>query len=70
MMMTTATTLVLDLVDNGSRKSLIADSGKVYATGSVSREMLREAGYAAQRDGFAAILIGRQSWDVAALLAE
>lgn len=68
--MTTTTTLVLDVIDNGSHKSLIADNGKIYATGSVSREMLREAGYAAQRDGFEAIMIGRQSWDVAALIAD
>lgn len=69
-MMTTTTTLVLDVIDNGGHKSLIADSGKVYATGSVSREMLREAGYAAQRDGFEAILIDGLSWDVAALIAD
>lgn len=63
-------TLILEVVENGSQKSLIADSGKVYATGTVGREMLREAGHAARREGFEAILIGSQSWNVAALIAD
>jgi len=68
-MVATEKMLALELIANGSAKSLIDDNGRIWATGSVSRELLREAGFAAQRDGFQVILIGTQSWEVSRLVS-
>lgn len=67
--MTTTALLRLEMIDNGSAKSLIADDGTIYATGYTSRELLREAGFAAQRAGYEAVGIGSQSWDVERLVS-
>lgn len=62
--------LRLTIIDNGGDKSLIDDAGRIWATGRNSREMLREAGWDAKRDGYTVIAIGDQTWDVAACIAD
>jgi hypothetical protein len=61
--------LNLEVVENGTLNSLIADDGTIYATGRGSQSMLREAGIRAAQRGYESILIGTQRWDCATLAA-
>lgn len=60
--------LFLELAENGGFKSLIDDKGKIWATGSSSRQLLREAGRAAKPAGFTTIKIGAQRWEIDRIL--
>lgn len=67
--MTADKILSLEVVENGSYISLVANDGTLYATGYTSREMLREAGFIARERGYEDIRIGAQSWEVTRLIA-
>lgn len=69
-MTTEISILRLELIDNGSAKSFISDSGKIYGTGPGVNSALQEALATAQREGYTDIAVGDRCYDIATMLAD